>query len=824
MPAKQGAARKYLLAALVVAVVAGLVTVGVTPLGAPRPQPAGAPATAFSAARALVELRGVAAAPHPIGSQAESEVRATIVARLQALGLSPHVQTAGVVSQEDGRVAGTVRNILARLPGSDPARSVLLVAHYDSVAVAPGAADDGSGVATLLETARALSAGPLPRNDIVFLFTDGEEKGLLGARAFLRDDPWAYGVGVVLNFDSPGSSSPALMYETTSGNGMLVRTLLDAGPPVFASSLMYEVARRQPVETDFRRFKAAGVPGMSFGALDGPADDHTGYDSLHTFRLASLQHEGDTALALARRFGAIDLWNLHAPDRVYFDIVGGLRGLLRGRARLAARRGRGGALHRGRRRRLAPPPHHAARRRRRRARIVARARPSRSPSSASSGACTGRPTSSACGPTPASWSATSTAWGWCCSPRPSCVAAYGLLLRRLSPWDLAVAALFWWLAAAAVLAVAIPTAAYLLTWPLAAASLGLLVAALLGERVLTSAWVLVPLAAAAPGVVLLSSAGYLLLMSAGLKTMATVLVVWFVVGLLLLPLAVARRGFRWWLPAGLAVAGAVVLVVVASSAVVRRRPPQVHQRLLPAGRPRRGALGDHRPRERLDAPVPAATSPGTTTGCDYFPGLGDRYTISTPATGDHLPPPEIRVLSDAAEGDRRTVTVRVRPRRPAAVLSVLEESVVGSLTASVDGRPLQSRDTTILDATPVRWYFDYYAPPARGVVLTLRCQAGRPLTLRAVDYSYGLPAGGGPGPHAAAAGHPARLDRRRHARRELAPAGCRRSVRRGAVASRAPARAAAPACARPARRRGARRSRGSRRSASCPGWRPARGR
>jgi hypothetical protein len=65
--------------------------------------------------------------------------------------------------------------------------------------------------------------------------------------------------------------------------------------------------------------------------------------------------------------------------------------------------------------------------------------------------------------------------------------------------------------------------------------------------------------------------------------------------------------------------------------------------------------------------------------------------------------------------------------------------VVGSLTASVDGRPLQSRDTTILDATPVRWYFDYYAPPAAGVVVTLRCQAGRSLALRAVDYSYGLP-------------------------------------------------------------------------------------
>ena len=122
-----------------------------------------------------------------------------------------------------------VHNVVARLPGRDPSRAVLLVAHYDSVPTAAGAADDGSGVAALLETARALRSGPPPRNDIIFLFTDGEERGLLGAQAFLREDPWAYAAGVVLNFDSPGSSSPALMYETSPGNGLLVAHYLAAG-------------------------------------------------------------------------------------------------------------------------------------------------------------------------------------------------------------------------------------------------------------------------------------------------------------------------------------------------------------------------------------------------------------------------------------------------------------------------------------------------------------------------------------------------------------------------------------------------------------------
>src|SRR5450759_2512711 len=207
--------KNSLLAALVVAVVAALVVVGVTPLDVSPPAPQQGAAGRKAAGRALLFLREIAAAPRPIGSDGAARARDAIAAQLDALHLAPHVQTASAVSAQSGRVAGTVRNVVARLPGRDPSRAVLLVAHYDSVPVAAGAADDGGGVVTLLETARALASGPRPRNDVIFLFTDGEERGLLGARAFLREDPWAYGVGVVLNFDSPGSSSPVLMYETS---------------------------------------------------------------------------------------------------------------------------------------------------------------------------------------------------------------------------------------------------------------------------------------------------------------------------------------------------------------------------------------------------------------------------------------------------------------------------------------------------------------------------------------------------------------------------------------------------------------------------------
>ena len=336
-------------------------------------------------------------------------------------------------------MAALVHNVVGRLPGRDSSRAVLLVAHYDSVPTAAGAADDGSGVATLLETARALRAGPPPKNDVIFLFTDGEERGLLGSQAFLEQDPWAYAAGVVLNFDSPGSSSPALMYETSPRNGRLISAYLAAGR-AYGSSLMYEVSRRQPVVSDFRPFVAKGIPGMTFGMLDGPAYDHTAYDSLASFHEAGLQHEGDTALGLARRLGDADLWNLRAPDAVYFDLTGSVAVSYPTSWVLPVHRARRRAVRRRRRAGRAPAAADPARcgmghaRHRRDAGSIAprrRLRVDHVPH---------RLRGARVDAAPASSSVTGTGWAWSCWRRRSCSVIYAALLRRLRAWDLAVVA------------------------------------------------------------------------------------------------------------------------------------------------------------------------------------------------------------------------------------------------------------------------------------------------------------------------------------------------------------------------------------------------
>ena len=84
-------------------------------------------------------------------------------------------------------------NVLARKEGTlYPDQHCILSAHYDSFSWttsqvrAPGADDNASGVAAVLEAARVLSACDFPHS-LLFLFFAGEEQGLVGSRAYAAE-------------------------------------------------------------------------------------------------------------------------------------------------------------------------------------------------------------------------------------------------------------------------------------------------------------------------------------------------------------------------------------------------------------------------------------------------------------------------------------------------------------------------------------------------------------------------------------------------------------------------------------------------------------
>jgi hypothetical protein len=128
----------------------------------------------------MVHLRVIAREPHPVGSPEDARVRDYLLREISAMGLHPEVQKATVFRSDSGE-ATAVKNVLVRIDGTEPGRAVLITAHYDSLVTGLGAGDDGMGVAAMLETLRALQAGPPPRNDLIFLFNDGEEPGMLGS-------------------------------------------------------------------------------------------------------------------------------------------------------------------------------------------------------------------------------------------------------------------------------------------------------------------------------------------------------------------------------------------------------------------------------------------------------------------------------------------------------------------------------------------------------------------------------------------------------------------------------------------------------------------
>ena len=279
----------------------------------------------FSASRAVRHVAVSAEKPHPLGSIEHAVVRDYLVRELSASGLEPQIQQATVTIDKGPPLeVATVQNVLARFKGTASGMAVLLVAHYDSAFNSFGASDDGSGVASLLETLRALKSGPALKNDVVFLLTDGEEHGLLGARAFAGEHPWARDVGVVLNFEARGNSGPVIMFESSDDNGWLIEQFAEAAPAPVAHSLSYEIYKLLPNDTDMTVFKKAGMTGLNFANIDGINRYHTPLDNLQGLDENSLQHQGSYALALARHFGNLDLSQTRARNAIYFDLFGNL--------------------------------------------------------------------------------------------------------------------------------------------------------------------------------------------------------------------------------------------------------------------------------------------------------------------------------------------------------------------------------------------------------------------------------------------------------------------------------------------------------------------
>ncbi|MBV9789089.1 MAG: M28 family peptidase [Chloroflexi bacterium] len=302
-----------------------LVFLGIYQMEPPSVVSADAAPTVFSADRAMQHVQAIAQNPRPVGSAESAAARDYIVAQLNSLGLEPEVQATDVTrTLRNGQESSArIQNVLARIEGTANTNNAVAIAgHYDSVERAAGASDDASAIGAMLETARAMLAGNPPSNDVIFIFTDAEERGLLGAQAFIDQHPWAPDVKVVLNFEARGTTGPSYMFETSDNNGWLVRQFAQAAPNAVGYSFTFDIYQLLPNDTDLTVFRAADKAGIGFAFIDGYINYHLPTDNLANLNPRSVQHHGNYMLSLAQQMANTSLDTVQEPNRVYFSLFG----------------------------------------------------------------------------------------------------------------------------------------------------------------------------------------------------------------------------------------------------------------------------------------------------------------------------------------------------------------------------------------------------------------------------------------------------------------------------------------------------------------------
>ncbi|GCD93065.1 aminopeptidase [Embleya hyalina] len=713
------------------------------PLRTSDPRPASAPVGDFSAARAVARLDRIARVPHPAGSVAQSQVREYLVGELRDLGLRPEVRDRVAASasasasadDDDSTILGSVSNIHATIPGAKPTGRVLLVAHYDSVPIAPGAADDGAGVAAILEIARALKTGPQLRNDLEILFTDGEESGLLGARAFVDAEAGTRRAAdprrtVVVNLEGRGASGPAVMFEM-AGTGLVPAVRASGALTTSFAAAIYD---RLPNDTDLTVFEEAGMRGLNFAFMDGSGHYHTTHDDVARLDRASVQSMGDAALAAVRRLGGSDL-SRGGSDATYFSLFGTVVSYpawlvlplavvtLAGVAVLPWFGRRRGLSPGGAGRAAATFP------------VI--------PIGAAVGGLAGWWVLSLARPDfvlggGSVYHLGRYAWGEALLLLVLLVAWYRRARRNASPLDVVVGVLGWFALLAVVCAVLLPQGAYLFTWP---ALIGTAVVGVtLRFTAVDSPWRAVTGAlTAVPAVALVLPVVLLLLPALGLELTAAPLVL-AVLPAALLPGLLEPLPSRRALTAGMlavAVAGAGTLVVGTSLdgySADEPRPVSLGYVLeSDSGKATWVSLGD-----TSQPAVGKLLTDGSARYDDRVPPLGGDALANGAARPAPLETPSTTNVSvGEADGVR---TVRVRIQAPAGTHTIDVHADTGAheiLDATVAGVRLAGGPKRAQGGWG--WSFGYAAPPADGIDVVIRARGTGVLPLRVVSTTVGLP-------------------------------------------------------------------------------------
>ena len=266
----------------------------------------------FSAARMQQTIRYLASEAmrgRGFGTPELNQAADFLVAQFRAAGLQPggdqpqsYVQAWSARGGEPERHV-TLKNIVGLIPGQRPAwkgQSVIVGAHYDHLGLGwpdvhqgdrgkihPGADDNASGVAVLLELARVLGTDWQPERTVVFVAFSGEEAGRLGSQHYVTHTtrwPVAQSMGMI-NFDTVGRlGQNKLQVLGTNSAREWPHIFRGAG---FVTGVPVQPIAQEWGASDQRSFLDAGLPAVQLSS--GPhLDYHRPTDTIDQIDVAGL--------------------------------------------------------------------------------------------------------------------------------------------------------------------------------------------------------------------------------------------------------------------------------------------------------------------------------------------------------------------------------------------------------------------------------------------------------------------------------------------------------------------------------------------------------
>lgn len=243
------------------------------------------------------------------------------------------IQNFVVTDENNGYQNFYLKNLIVHIPANadNPTNdAVMFMGHFDSVPMGPGASDDGVACGVMLEAIRyyleKMESGYTITNDLLFCFVNGEEYGLMGSEAFMKEfngfDNVVERIKFGTNLESRGTSGTLIMFETAKNNYNTIRLFSAVTKNIFTCSIATMIYDMMPNGTDFSSFKEA-YQGLNMANIGGGENYHTQNDSLENVGMSYLSQQAQIVDTLIEKLGNYKLDSLYEADEsaIFFSYL-----------------------------------------------------------------------------------------------------------------------------------------------------------------------------------------------------------------------------------------------------------------------------------------------------------------------------------------------------------------------------------------------------------------------------------------------------------------------------------------------------------------------